>query len=45
MLGYAVEHDFPAIGQRKMPLNARRITGSSGDTQMILLAMEMVKAG
>ena len=38
--GYAVEHDFPTIGQRKMLLNARRIAGGSGDTQMILLAME-----
>lgn len=41
--GYAVEHDFPSIGQRKMLLNARRIVGGSGDTQLILLAMEEVK--
>ncbi|MDO8813713.1 MAG: chemotaxis protein CheB [Gallionella sp.] len=41
--GYAVEYDFPAIGQRKMLLNARRIIGDSGDTQLILLAMEEVK--
>jgi two-component system CheB/CheR fusion protein len=40
---YVVEHDFPAIGQRKMLLNARRIIGDSGDTQLILLAMEEVK--
>ncbi|MDO8263937.1 MAG: chemotaxis protein CheB [Gallionella sp.] len=40
--GYAVEHDFPAIGHHKMLLNARRIVGNTGDTQMILLAMEMV---
>ena len=39
---YVVEHEFPAIGQHKMLLNARRITGSDGDTQLILLAMEMV---
>ena len=41
--GYAMEHDFPGIGQRKMLLNARRIVGDSGDTQLILLAMEEVK--
>ncbi len=41
--GYLVEHDFPAIGRRKMLLNARRIVGDSGDTQLILLAMEEVK--
>ncbi len=40
---YVVEHDFPVIGQCKMLLNARRIVGGSGDTQMILLAMEEVK--
>ncbi|MDH4216610.1 MAG: PAS domain-containing protein, partial [Gallionella sp.] len=39
--GYAVERDFPGIGQRKMLLNARRIVG--GDTPLILLAMEEVK--
>ena len=41
--GYAVEYDSPAIGHRKMLLNARRIVGDSGDTQLILLAMEEVK--
>ncbi len=40
--GYAVEYDSPAIGQRKMLLNARRIVGDSGDTQLILLAMEQI---
>jgi len=40
---YVVEHDFPNIGQHKMLLNARRIVGDSGDTQLILLAMEEVK--
>jgi two-component system CheB/CheR fusion protein len=43
MEDYVVEHDFPGIGQRKMLLNARRIAGDSGDTQLILLAMEEVK--
>lgn len=38
--GYAVEHDFPAIGRRRMLLNARRLAGKSGETQLILLAME-----
>jgi len=37
---YLVEHDFPAIGHRKLLLNARRIVGESGSKQMILLAME-----
>jgi two-component system CheB/CheR fusion protein len=39
--GYAVEHDFPFIGRRKMLLSARRIVGKTGDAQLILLAMEM----
>jgi len=38
--GYTVEHDFPAIGHHRMLLNARRIVGNTGDTQMTLLAME-----
>ena len=40
--GYVVEHDFPGVGQRKMLLNARRISGGNGDAQLILLAMEEV---
>jgi two-component system CheB/CheR fusion protein len=40
--GYEVEHDFPATGHHRMLLNARRIVDSSGETQMILLAIEMV---
>ena len=43
--GYVVEHDFPGIGHHKMLLNARRIVGQTGDTQLILLAMEEVKLG
>ncbi|MGA8056017.1 MAG: chemotaxis protein CheB [Burkholderiales bacterium] len=39
---YEVEDDFPAIGHRKMLLNARRIVNLAGDTQLILLAMEEV---
>ena len=40
--GFEVEHDFPAIGKRKMLLNARRITSKTGETQLILLAIEDV---
>jgi two-component system CheB/CheR fusion protein len=36
---YQVEHDFPAIGRRNMRLNARRIIGKTGETQLILLAI------
>lgn len=39
---YLVEHDFPVIGHRKMLLNARRISGKSGDAQLILLAIEEI---
>ncbi|MGB8077870.1 MAG: CheR family methyltransferase, partial [Gallionella sp.] len=37
---YVVEHDFPAIGHRKLLLNARRIAGEPDSKQIILLAME-----
>ncbi len=37
---FEVEHDFPGIGPRKMVLNARRIPGVAGATQLILLAIE-----
>jgi len=40
--GYAVEPDFPALGRRKMRLNARRIVGKRSATPLILLAMEEV---
>ncbi len=42
MEDFAIEHEFPAIGKRKMLLNARRIVGKSGDTQLILLVIEDV---
>jgi hypothetical protein len=35
-----VEHNFPGIGHRTMLLNARRIPGEAGTTQLILLAVE-----
>lgn len=38
--GYRVDHDFPSIGRRSMLLNARRILGKAGNTQLILLAMQ-----
>ncbi|MCX6689382.1 MAG: PAS domain-containing protein [Methanoregula sp.] len=41
---FAIEHDFPGIGQRTMLLNARRIPGEAGKTQLILLAIEDVTA-
>lgn len=37
---YAVEHDFPGIGRRRMLLNARRIVGAVGGRPLILLAIE-----
>ena len=37
-----IEHDFPAIGNKVMRLNARRIAGEAGTTQLILLAIEDV---
>jgi two-component system CheB/CheR fusion protein len=39
---YQVEHDFPAIGHRKMLLNARSIINNAVDTKLILLAMNDV---
>jgi two-component system CheB/CheR fusion protein len=38
---YAVEHEFPGIGRRRMLLNARRIT-RQGSSDRILLAIEDV---
>ena len=38
--GFAVEHEFPAIGHCKMVLNARRIVGNVGERPLILLAIE-----
>jgi two-component system CheB/CheR fusion protein len=37
---FEVEHDFPRIGQRRMLLNARRISFNDEPAQMILLAIE-----
>jgi two-component system CheB/CheR fusion protein len=38
--GYVVEHDFPALGRRRMLLNGRRLVGNAGDAPLILLALE-----
>jgi len=35
--GFVVEHDFPAIGHKKIQLNARRIVGKSSELSLILL--------
>jgi two-component system CheB/CheR fusion protein len=40
--GYELEYNFPATGHHRMLLNARRIVDSTGMTQMILLAIEIV---
>jgi two-component system CheB/CheR fusion protein len=37
---FAVEHDFPGVGHKKMLLNARRIYRDDLDTDRILLAIE-----
>ena len=37
---FSVEHDFPGIGRKSLLLNARRICGEAGATQLILLALE-----
>lgn len=39
---FEVVHDFPGIGKRRMLLNARRLVCRTGETQLILLAMEDV---
>jgi two-component system, chemotaxis family, CheB/CheR fusion protein len=37
---FKIEHNFSGIGHRTLLLNARRIPGDAGTTQLILLAME-----
>jgi hypothetical protein len=41
-LDFAVERDFPRIGLKKMPLNARRLSLGDDKQSMILLAIEEV---
>lgn len=38
---FAVDHEFPSIGRCAMLVSARRIVGTRGETQLILLAIEM----
>lgn len=38
---YQMEADFPIIGRRKMRLNARRIVGKTGESHLILLALDL----
>ncbi|WP_394754014.1 chemotaxis protein CheB [Crenothrix sp.] len=38
---YAIEHNFPVIGHRKMLLNARRIVDQTGQSEHILLLIEV----
>ena len=38
---FAVDHEFPSIGRCRMLVSARRIVGTTGETQLILLAIEM----
>ena len=37
---FAVTHDFPHIGYKKMLINARRIVGPDDQTKLILMAIE-----
>jgi hypothetical protein len=39
---FAVEHEFPGIGRKKMRLNARRILRADNQPALILLAIEDV---
>jgi two-component system CheB/CheR fusion protein len=42
---FPVEHEFPAIGRCRMLVSARRVVGTTGETQLILLAIEMASPG
>jgi hypothetical protein len=37
---FAVEHEFPRIGHKRMLLNARRILGKDNELKAILLVIE-----
>jgi PAS domain-containing protein len=41
---FEMEHDFPRVGRKKLFLNARMIVGERGGKEMILLAMEDIRA-
>jgi two-component system CheB/CheR fusion protein len=42
---FVVEHEFPALGRCRMLVSARRIVNPTGETQLILLAIEMASSG
>jgi len=37
---FEVEHNFPTVGRKTMLLNARKVSGLTNDTKLILLAIE-----
>ena len=39
---YLVEHNFPGLGPQRMKLNARRIATATGNTELILLAIDFL---
>jgi hypothetical protein len=39
---FAVDHEFPRIGRKRMLLNARRILGKNNELKAILLVIEDV---
>jgi two-component system CheB/CheR fusion protein len=40
---FKVEHEFPVIGRCTMLLSARCIVGTTGETQLILLSIELAR--
>ena len=42
---YALEHDFPGIGRKKIVVNAHRLEQGGADIRMILLALEEAGEG
>jgi two-component system CheB/CheR fusion protein len=40
---FKVEHEFPVIGQCTMLVSARCIVGTAGETELILLSIELVR--
>jgi two-component system CheB/CheR fusion protein len=43
--GYLVDQDIPTLGRARMQLSGRRIVSKSGNTQMILVAIEVPDQG
>ena len=41
---YLVEHNFPGLGPQSMKLNARRIATATGNTELILLAIDFLES-